>query len=249
MLKLILFFFSFLFLISASSQNFKVHGTVYDHFNKQPVQLVTVFGSNGNITLSDTLGRYNIIVSQKDSIWFSYLGKQTIKYPVDTISDPSNFEIALYVDVAWLPEVKVKTRDYRFDSIQNRQDYAKYFDFKKPGLKLVSPSPSSYIPGSVTVGLDLNEIINMFRFRRNKQILSLQQRLIQQEHDKYIDHRFNKYFTGKITKLSGVELENFMVVYRPSYESLLLMNDIEFGQYILLAYKNYKINKQQKTLW
>jgi hypothetical protein len=228
------------------AQSFTLHGAVYDHFNKQPVQLVTVFASNGNIALSDTLGKYHIAVREKDSVWFSYLGKQTIKYPVDTIADPSNFEIALYVDAAWLPEVKVQTRDYKFDSIQNRLGYAKYFDFKKPGLRVVSASPSSYVPGSVTVGLDLDEIINMFRFRRNKQILSLQERLVQQEHDKYIDHRFNKYFVRQLTKLDGEELNYFMDMYRPVYENILMLNDIELGEYIQQCYKNYLLDKDKK---
>ena len=230
----------FIFFSSAvHAQSYTLHGTVYDHFNRQPVQLVTVFASNGKVALSDTVGRYNIIVSEKDSVWFSYLGKQTMKYPVDTITNPSNFEIALYIDVAWLPEVRVRTPNYKLDSLQNRAEYAKYFDFKKPGLKVVSASPSSYVPGSVTVGLDLDEIINMFRFRRNRQILSLQERLIQQEHDKYINHRFTKYFVIQLTGLKETEINYFMDVYRPQYEKLLMMNDIEFGVYIQQCYKNY----------
>lgn len=203
------------------------------------MQLVTVEASNGRVALSDTLGRYNITVSEKDSVWFSYLGKQTMKYPVDTIVNPSNFEIALYVDAAWLPEVKVRTPNYKLDSLQNRADYAKYFNFKKPGLRVASASPSAYVPGSVTVGLDLDEIINMFRFRRNKQIEALQARLIQQEHDKYIDHRFTKYFVIQLTKLSGEKLNDFMDLYRPQYERLLMMNDIELGEYIQACYKEY----------
>lgn len=212
---------------------------MYDRFSKQPVQLVTVQSSNGRAALSDTLGRYNIVVSEKDSVWFSYLGKQTMKYPVDTIDNTSNFEIALYIDAAWLPEVKVRTSSYKLDSLQNRADYAKYFNFKKPGLKAVSASPSAYVPGSVTVGLDLDEIINMFRFRRNRQILSLQERLIQQEHDKYINHRFTKYFVTQLTKLTGEKLDRFMEQYRPAYEMLLMMNDIELGEYIQACYKQY----------
>lgn len=240
----LIFIFLFLF-FCAGAQRIVLHGTVYDHFNKQPVQLVTVFASNGNVVLTDTLGKYAIALSEKDSVWFSYLGKQTMKYPVDTIADIANFEIALYIDAAWLPEVRVQSRDYYFDSIQNRRDYAKYFNFQKPGLKIVSVSPSSYVPGSVTVGLDLDEIINMFRFRRNRQLLSLQQRLIEEEHDKYIDHRFTKYFVGRLTGLENDALENFMNIYRPSYEMLLTMNDIELGQYIQLAYKNYLMNKER----
>ena len=60
--------------------------------------------------------------------------KKTKGYPVDTISNLYNFEIALYVDAAWLPAVKVKNSNYKLDSLQNRQEYAKVFNFRKPKL-------------------------------------------------------------------------------------------------------------------
>ena len=189
------------------------------------------------------MGRYSISVTGADSVWFSYLNKQTMKYPVDTITHPLNFDVALYVDARWLPEVKVRASDYRYDSIQNRLQYAKIFNFHKPGIKLSQSSPSTYVPGSLTVGFDLDEIINAFRFKRNRQLLSFQQRLIQDEQDKYIDHRYSKYLVKKLTQLDDKELEDFMIIYRPSYEEVLAMNDLELGYYIELCYKNYAFLK------
>jgi len=232
----------FIFSQNLNAQNIKLSGTVYDHFNKKPLDAVTVLTSSGSKTITDSTGKFAIIVTQKDSVWFSYLSKNTQKYSIDTISDLSNFEIALYVAANWLPAVKVRNSNYTFDSIQNRLEYAKVFNFKKPGLKFSSSSstPSSYIPGSVTAGLDLDEIINMFRFKRNRQLLSMQERLIQQEQDKYINHRFTKYLTQKLTSLTGSSLDTFMSIYRPSYELLLTMNDIELGHYIQQCYKLYE---------
>ena len=109
---------------------------------------------------------------------------------MDTIQYPEDFEVGLHVDVKWLPEVKVRTHNYYMDSIENRNAYAKIFDYKKPGLAL-SKNTSSYIPGSVTVGLDLDALINVFRFRKNRQMLSFQNRLKKEEQDKYIDHRYS----------------------------------------------------------
>ncbi|RXK80597.1 hypothetical protein [Filimonas effusa] len=57
-----------------------------------------------------------------------------------------------------------QSSDYKQDSIQNRKDYAKIFNFRKPGLRLSTSPPSTYTPGSLTVGLDLEELINAFRF-------------------------------------------------------------------------------------
>lgn len=221
------------------AQKFFVSGTVLDFSNKKPLESVSVFSSNGNFTISDSLGRYHVLVTQKDSIWFSYLGKNTKKYPIDTIQNTSNFEVGLHVDVAWLPEVRVRNRNYTEDSIENRKEYAKIFNYKKPGIALSKTAPSSYIPGSVTVGLDLDAFINMFRFKKNRQMLAFQKRLLNEEQDKYINHRFNKRFVRELTKLDSAQLENFMRYYKPPYEALLQMNDIELGVYIEDCFKAY----------
>jgi len=204
-LKKILLYLLICFLLVFSTQilraqNLKISGTVYDYFSKKPLEAVTVQTTSGLHMITDSSGKFSISVLKKDSVWFSYLSKQTLKYIVDTISNPANFEIALHVDVAWLPAVKVRNSNYRFDSLTNRLEYAKVFNFRKPGLKLSSPS-TIYVPGGATVGLDLDEIINSFRFKRNRQILTMQERLIKEEQDKYINHRFTKYLVQKLTSL------------------------------------------------
>ena len=223
------------------AQTFKIYGTVYDYFTKHPLDAVTVRTTNGKFTLSDSLGKYSIeLANTKDSVWFSYLTKNTQKYPSDTITNTLNFDIALYVDAAWLPAVRVKNKGYHTDSLQNREDYAKVFNFRKPGIRLSSTPPASYVPGSVTVGLDLEELINMFRFKRNRQMMALQRRLLQDEQDKYIDHRFTKRLVTQLTGLKTPSLEPFMIYCRPTYELLTYMNDLELGYYIEQSFNIYK---------
>ena len=246
-MKRLIFFPAFFFFISTAAYNQTVSGTVSDYFSKKPLDAVTIQTTSGRHAISDSIGRYSISVNRNDSIWFSYLNKQTMKYVVDTITHPQNFDIALYVDARWLPEVKVQTRDYKLDSIENRQTYTKAFNYRKPGLRFSqNPTTSNYVPGSVTAALDLDEIINAFRFKRNRQLAAFQQRLIQDEQDKYIDHRYTKYLGKKLTGLDGKELEDFMNFYRPSYEEVLMMNDLELGYYIEQCYKNYAYLRTHK---
>ncbi|HRH49073.1 MAG TPA: hypothetical protein PLP23_09985 [Panacibacter sp.] len=230
------------------AQNLKLSGTVYDYFSKKPLEAVTVQTTSGLHMITDSSGKFSISVLKKDSVWFSYLSKQTLKYIVDTISNPSNFEIALHVDVAWLPAVKVRNSNYRFDSLTNRLEYAKVFNFRKPGLKLSSPS-TTYVPGGATVGLDLDEIINSFRFKRNRQILTMQERLIKEEQDKYINHRFTKYLVQKLTSLKSNELDSFMNIARPSYELIQTMNEIELGYYIQQYFSLYRRDKLKDSIF
>lgn len=220
------------------AQFITISGNVYDITARRPLEAVAVLSTSGRGTITDSLGRYLITVLKTDSIWFSMIGKSTMKYPVDTITNMDNFNVMIHVRAADLPEVKVRNNYYKLDSIQNRKDYAKVFDFKKPTLRL-SSNPN-YNPGGLTVGFDLVEIINMFRTKRNQNLEFLQNRLLQQEQEKYVNRRFSKKFVREITLLNSPEIDTFMNRYRPSYEMVTQMNDLELGYYIGKSYEQYK---------
>lgn len=219
-----------------ANAQFKVKGTVYDSSRLYPVQSVTVVSTGGKGTFTDANGDYDIEVGEKDSIWFSYLGKPTVKFPVLKMTDPLHFDISIQINIMVLKGVTVSPRNYRLDSIQNRRDYAKIFDYEKPRLKTTTSGPAT----EVGVGFDLDEIIRMFRFRKNKNMLQFQQRLILQEQDKFIDHRFNKQLVRRLTNLTGADLDSFMIIYRPSYEFTLLTSDYDFQSYIKKCYEQFK---------
>lgn len=207
----------------------RVSGTVYDISKSIPLPSVSVMTTSGKGTVTDSLGRYSIMVIASDSIYFSYLNKPTNKFSVKAIPNIYAFDISLHVPISELPAVKVNIPNYKRDSIQNRLDYAKVFNFKKPGIGVTSSD------GGAGVGLDLDEFINMFRFRHNKHMLAFQKRLEQEEIDKFIDHRFTKATVRKTTGLTGDSLNVFMKEYRPSYAFTKISTDYEFLEYIKLA--------------
>jgi hypothetical protein len=227
-----------LLLVSAFTQ-VRVSGKVYDVTQKKPLEAVSVISSSGGGTITDANGKYTLLVSEKDSIWFSYLGKPTPKFPVATIPNTQNFEISLHVNIADLKQVTVMPPSYKRDSIQNRIDYAKAFNFRRPNLEsLTSISPSG------GVGLDLNEFIRLFQFRRNRRMEAFQERLLREEMEKYIDHRFSRPLIIRITQLRGAELDTFIKWYRPTVEFTETATDYEFQSYIkrcYLSYRRYKL--------
>lgn len=235
--SLLLIFFT----SNSFAQKIELKGTISDYFNHQPLFGVLVYSNSSGPVLTDTLGKFVISTTMQDSVWFSYFNKNTKKYLVDTIRNKQDFQIALYVDVAWLPGIKINSRTYKEDSVQNRIDYAKIFNFKKPGIAIVPSSPT-YTPG-FAMGFDLSEFINMFRFRRNNQISAFQQRLIQEEQDKYINHRYTESLVVDLTGINKKYLFDFMEYCRPEYYLLLSMNDLEFGSYIQQQYKIYMQKK------
>jgi hypothetical protein len=215
-----------------------VRGTVYNQNHTRPLQYASVMSTSGRGTATDSSGNYFIAVDENDSLSFSYLGRETLKYPVNQINTLNNFDIALHVEATELRAIHVAPRDYHRDSVQNREDYAKYFNFKKPGLKISEPSGTE-----AGVGLDLDELINVFRFNRNRRLAAFQRRLIQEEQDKSVDHRFTHVLVRKITHLNGPELDTFILRYRPSYAFTQTSTDYEFAEYIKLAYQQYKSGK------
>lgn len=209
-------------------------GTVYDSSRNYPMEAVTVLSTAGRGTVTNAEGRYEILVEEKDSIWFSYLNKPTMKFPVLKIINPFEFDISIMVSVPVLKEVKVRPRSYKQDSIQNRLDYAKIFNYEKPKLKTVAPQ---YGAG---MGFDLDEIINMFRFRRNRSIAAFKERLILEEREKFVDHRFNKALVRRLTLLDSTRLDTFMRTFRPSYLFTQVSSDYEFQEYIKTALYRFK---------
>jgi hypothetical protein len=219
----------------AIGQTWELKGRVYDISQITPVESVTVLTTSGRGTMTDTLGRYSILVHQGDSVYFSYQNRVTGRYPVAKMEDQTQFNMSLHVHVYnVLPNVTVRGNTYKTDSLINRREYAKYFNFNKPNpLNSINVGPTG-------VGMDPNEIINMFRFKRNRQIKELQERLMRDEQEKYVDHRFNRAFIKKLTRLDGEELKNFAAKYKPPYDFLVLTNELELGYYIQQCYKKEK---------
>lgn len=225
------------------AQYFKLKGTVYDSTRTYPVIAVSVLSTSGKGAVTDAYGRYEIDVKETDSIWFSYLNKPTIKYAVGKIFDASRFDIALHVNIPTLKEVIVKPRNYKMDSIQNRIDYAKAFDWQKPKLK-----PNMSGGTGVAVGFDLDEIIRMFQFRKNKSSAAFRDRLLEEEREKFIDHRFSKALVLRLTGLIGEARDSFMLRCRPTYEFCLYTSDYDFQYFIKQCYEAYKLEKSDGWL-
>lgn len=203
----------------ASAQQIRVYGTVYDRTGRFGMPSVSVMNSAGGGTITDSLGRYSLKMDKADSISFSYQGKATMKIPVTEIPPNRPFDSKIHVDVTTLPTVVVeeKIRSYQADSIANRMEYQKVFNFH-----------TDYITtGSTVVGLNLDALLTM---RKNRRMDKFRNELEELERQKYIDHRFNRALVKKLTGLDSTALNSFMERYRPTYE-LLFTFDTEYDYF------------------
>jgi hypothetical protein len=127
-----------------------------------------------------------------------------------------------------------KTR--RQDSIENRLQYEKVFEHSNGGLRVTAAPGES----GIGAGLELESLINMFRFRYNRSQSRFAERLIREEQDRYIAYRFNGTIVKKLTTLKdGPLLEQFLLIYKPDYLLLTQTLDIELYQYIQVAAREF----------
>ncbi|MBC7936532.1 MAG: hypothetical protein H7Y86_14375 [Rhizobacter sp.] len=227
----------FILLSNTVRAQLTVSGSVLDKGKINLVPNVKVVSTGGMFAMTDSMGRYSIPVKAGDSLYFVYNSKPTQKFAVNKIANPVQFDVSLHLFVnskySILKEVVVFSKTYRQDSLENRIAYADVFEYKKPGLS------TSITPGG-GVGADVNELINIFRFKRNKRLKAFQNRLEEQEKERYINYRFNKITVGRITGLKTPEVDSFIVWYRPSYEFAAAADLITFNQYVLNAYYQFK---------
>lgn len=220
-----------------------IRGTVYDSTKINGVENVVVASMAGAKTQTDTLGHYSITASMKDSLSFTYKNKSTLRFAVKDIPDFNNFDISLLITVPSkykaIKEVIVFSKSYQQDSLENREKYAKVFNYQKPRIK-------SGISNGVA-GADVNELINMFRFRRNKYLKKFQLRLEQQEQEKYITYRFNKKIAQQLTQLTGPALDSFMVIFRPTYAFTKGSSLYDFYWYIKISGEQYKLGARKNV--
>ncbi|WP_207514345.1 hypothetical protein [Longitalea luteola] len=213
-----------------------IKGTVYDKQARYGVPHVSVMSSSGLGTITDSLGRYSIKVPGDDSVYFSYLGKMTAKFPVKHLPPDQPLDISLPVLVDSLPSVTVRQPSYRMDSLANRAEYKKVFDYDP----VLAGSPGSGF--GIGIGFDL-----IFNARKIRSMEKLKARLEREERDKYVDHRFTKALVKRITGLTSPALDTFMIQYRPSYEQLKSFEtEYEYYKYIKTFGQfftdNWKIN-------
>jgi hypothetical protein len=186
-----------------------IKGTVYDKQVRYGVPHVSVLSSSGAGTATDSLGRYTLKLHETDSIYFSYLGKMSAKFLVNKLPPNQPFDISLPVSIDILPSVTVRQPSYRMDSLANRAEYKKVFDYDPDYL--AAPS------GGFGMGISFDMLFSARKIRRME---ALRTRLEREERDKYVDHRFSKALVKRITGLTPPALDSFMVEYRPSYETL-----------------------------
>ncbi len=95
--------------------------------------------------------------------------------------------------------------------------------------------------GSRGVGLSIDAIFNLIS-RQGKNARHLQAILERDYHEEIIDYRFRPDYVKAVTGANDVELNDFMLQYRPTYQFTITASDYSFVMYVKNSFATYKRN-------
>ncbi len=230
-----LFFFFFISLQETFAQ-VRLSGMVADQDTKTGLPFVSIVNKRTMTgTLSNESGRFYIEAVPGDTLEFSMLSYTPKMLLVPGMS--SSQDVYMQKRLFELQGVNVRGKNYRNDSLALRDEYGRYFDYRKPGamdvLKTLPANPitalSYLVPSKV---------------RKRKE--QFHEQLVYWEKEKFIDYRYSPELVGRMTKLQSPELDSFMYKYRPGYQFLNSASDYDLLLYIKQSFEEYQKQKVQK---
>lgn len=224
---------SLVWAVSASGQQNTVQGLVIEKSGVSRIANVSVINRrNGARVLSNELGLFKISASAGDTLVLSKSGYSDIVKPLLSMTD-----LVLQMQrVIELDEVKVTGQSKREELDEYRDQFRKkgsYYGGKPPLL--------AYVFQPVTA---LYELLGKTPNQARRFNLFYLKELEQTE----IDRRFNSSAVSSITGLMDADLKNFLVSYRPDYESLSRMDEYAFINYIKRSLETFNKSGRPKGL-
>ncbi|HEY0176026.1 MAG TPA: hypothetical protein VGC08_06590 [Pedobacter sp.] len=234
----LLFFFSIFFKIAAAQKK-PVQGFVIDKESKQRLAKVYIYNSHSDDGLyNNNKGEFSTQASVGDTLFAALQG-----YGVDTIIYKGNNAIYFQLKplAIQLREVSITgsliTPKERYD--QNTREY-KYATDRGSSKDLLNLN-------SRGVGLGIDAIYNLLS-RKGRNARHLQAILERDYREQIIDYRYNAAFVGRVLRIKGFELQDYMQQYRPSYDFVLVASDYAFIVYLRNNYASYKRNPRALRL-
>lgn len=214
-------------------------GVVFD-YNKKSVTLPGVSVRNLNnkkVTSTTSTGKYTIAASVGDLLEFSAIG-----YHTDTLYLTSLLNRSIYLPVKSTSLADVDVRAVRMNSqVTDAKDpLAEKYTLLNTGGNLQRKRMTDKVGG-----LNLNLGYGKYKRQQRKEAELKEKEMYQEE----IDANFSEKAVTDLTKLTGTDLKNFMIIYRPSIEAVKAERPFRYNYHISQAYVAWeKLSPQQRKL-
>jgi hypothetical protein len=197
----------------ASAQNI-LKGSV--HESGSDTKMTNVFirdMTNNQLTLVDKNGNFEIKTETGHTLIFNSPGFMT-----DTM-----YVIDMTPKKVKMSQLTIALREVNINSSRNSA-----FDPKVEYPEVYQKSKVYIFSPSTWVGKDARDARRLKRYFETE------------EQERRIDEVFNTIYVGSLVPLKGEELENFMILYRPSYAIVAGNNTATLAAYINDSYKKYQ---------
>jgi len=214
-------------------------GTVFD-YNKKSLTLPGVSVRNLNskkVTTTSSTGKYTIPASIGDLIEFSAVG-----YHTDTLYLTSLLNRSIYLPVKSTSLMDIDVKGVRMNSqITDAKDpLAEKYTLLNTGGNLGRKRMKDKVGG-----LNLNLGYGKYKREQRKEAELEEKEMYQEE----IDAGFSEKTITDLTKLQGEDLKHFMIIYRPSIESVKAERPFRYDYHNTKAFVAWqKLNPQQRKL-
>jgi CarboxypepD_reg-like domain len=224
-------------LASLCSYGQNITGTVVDKATKLPISGATV--SVGFVKIhTNSFGKFEIATPVlNDSLKVVHFAYKT--YVVITNKAITTLFIELQPKVISLNEVVVRgDRDFKKDSINNRIEYAKQFNYTGPKVMDAFTGNPNKQPGEL---ISINPLLLIAALtKKSTPEYKFNKILIRDEQADYIDRKFNRGTAAQVTGLKGDTLKEFLTRYRPPYKFAKKATDYEMDIYIKESFRKFK---------
>jgi hypothetical protein len=212
----------FLFVANAACAQDYIEGKVVDSSNDKGLSNVFIKNvTNNKITVTEDDGDFEIQAAVGNLLVFTSPG-----YLSDTllVIDNRDLAVRLKTNPGLLKEVNINSNRETFDPHTEYPDV-----YTKSKVYILSPS-------------------SLFG-KESKNARRLKKYFAVEERERVVDQAFSAAYVSSIVPLKGIELQNFMSMYRPSYEFVQSNSGPTMASYINDSYKKYKAltPEQQKA--
>ncbi|MDB4920153.1 hypothetical protein [Mucilaginibacter sp.] len=187
-------------------------GTVYERGSGNKLSNVFIRNTNNKqLALTDKDGNFSIKAETGNLLIFDSPG-----YVSDTLYliDLSPKKIEMVIQSIALREVKISSTKQAFDA---HKEYPEIYTKSK--LYILSPT--------TWFGKDAKDARRLKRYFKRE------------EEERRIDAVFTRAYVGSIVPLKGSDLDDFMVLYRPTYSFIKGNDNTSLAVYINDSYKKY----------
>lgn len=201
-------------------------GKIYDAEKKSPMQFVEIYNIyTKEATYSDSLGNFEIKANDGELVEFKMLGYKITRIRING-QTAKYYNIGMILGPIELDELNVYQRNktYQVDSIHTAEVFKKAIELQKLEGYDAFQHPLSALS------------------KDNRRIWAFQERYYKTEREKYVNYVFNDKLIQELTKLGKDSIDEYKVMFSPTYEELTYWTEYEYYIYIKQSVASYRNN-------